>query len=71
MIPVSVHVAVEVPGLGEPSIADLTLVRFLARVHTVVIRAGGAVGESFAARVRSPKCVHRCLVTDPFCEKPC
>ena len=59
MIPVSAHVAVEVPGLGEPSIADLTLIRFLARVRTVVLREGGAVGETLATRVTLVRSVAR------------
>ena len=51
MIPVCAHVAVEVAGLGEPSVADLALVRLLAGVRAVVLGEGGAVGEALAARV--------------------
>lgn len=43
--------AVEVTGLREPSVADLTLVRFFARVCSVVLGEGGAVGKALSARV--------------------
>lgn len=51
MIPVCAHVSVQVPGLREASITDLTLVRFFSSVCPVVLREGGAVGETFAACV--------------------
>ena len=51
MIPVCAHVAVEVARLGEPGVADLTLVRLFARVRAVVLSEGGAVGKALSARV--------------------
>ena len=51
MIPVCAHVTVQVPRLGEASIADLALVRFFSCMCPVVLGEGGAVGEAFAACV--------------------
>ena len=43
--------AFEVTGLREPSVADITLVRFFARVRSVVPGEGGAVCKGLGAHV--------------------
>ena len=51
LLPVDLHVATQVPGLGEPAATYLAVVRLLACVNSHVLGQRGGIGEATATDV--------------------
>ncbi len=47
------HVSVEISGLGKSEVAELALVRLLARMDSKMFRQGARIRECFLAKMAS------------------